>query len=135
MNETEIQLELTKLQRKLESKVERQKFDISDSLQEIKSYVETNLQKSFNKLEDFSLILKSKRGDEIIHEKLNELFKFKQDTDDKHLIISNEISNMRSYFHTSFDKFDKLLFKNKDVNGLIGEHCKFKTYGEYLMVC
>ena len=59
MNETEIQLELTKLQKNLEIKIEKERFDISDSLQQIKSYVEINLQKSFNTLEEFSLTLKS----------------------------------------------------------------------------
>ena len=134
MNKTEIQSELTKLQKNLEIKIEKERFDISDSLQQIKSYVETNLQ---NTLEEFSLTLRSnyKIGDEIIHQKLNELFKFKQETDDKHLIISNKISNMHSYFQTSIDKFDKVLLKIFDVNGLIGEYCKFKTIGEYLLVC
>ena len=136
MDEREIQLELAKLQKTLEYKIDKERFDVSNSLQQIKSYVETNLQKSFNTLEEFSVTLKSNLfGDKLIHEKLSELLRFKQDSDDNQFNLSNKVSSMQSHFQTSIKKFENFLFKNEEVIGLIGEHYKYKSYGEYLLVC
>jgi len=123
MSEISYKEDISKLKEELENRFEKRTIQNTNQLNKLEQNFESQIKHILSILNENSIRLKSFHDNNLtinlVDDKLNELFKFKQSTDDKLFTNDINVSNITSNIKTSFEKYDNYILENHEVPGIV----------------
>ena len=119
-------------------KIDATEYNNNDTINNFKDVVD-------KKIIDFELVISSLTMqvseyqnanifDKMKIDKLEDLIKFKESTNDILYNINSKLINLNNNYNDSCYKYDQIFLKNMEVPGIVGDYAKYKNLREFIEV-